>query len=61
MAIFGVVAYQLRPSFEGLVPAGDEAERCLADLVRECWASDPRARPSAHEVADTLYTWFSYY
>jgi len=42
----------LRPNLiEGTPP-------CYAKLMRQCWDSDPRKRPTADYLADTLQTWF---
>ncbi|XP_064625765.1 serine/threonine-protein kinase mos-like [Lineus longissimus] len=60
VVIFGVVAYNLRPS--GLPIAlprssseeEDPFEVCFRDLYTQCWATDAEERPSSKDVVEIL-------
>ncbi|RHZ77394.1 hypothetical protein Glove_180g74 [Diversispora epigaea] len=41
-----------RPKFKDNVP------KCYVELVNRCWESDPKDRPEADEVLETLEKWF---
>ena len=36
----------------------DDTPECFADLMKKCWDSDPKKRPSMETVRKTLGSWF---
>ena len=59
VVIFGVVAYNLRPSLNKLDVA-DPFEYCYRELFTQCWDSAPQDRPASKELVEVLDIWKQY-
>ena len=60
VVVFGVVAYNLRPSLKMSMDDSDPVENCYKELFTEAWDSDVTQRPSASEIVTVLNTWLKY-
>ena len=50
--IYQIVYHEKRPEITNDTP------ECFADLMKKCWDSDPKKRPSIETVRKTLGSWF---
>jgi proto-oncogene serine/threonine-protein kinase mos len=64
VVIFGVVAYNLRPSAGRLAcpsTKDDPFEICFRDLYTQCWTTDAEERPTSKELVEILDIWKEFY
>ncbi|RIB11393.1 hypothetical protein C2G38_2103709, partial [Gigaspora rosea] len=35
----------------------ENTAKCFADLIKQCWSTDPKERPTATEICDVFAEW----
>jgi hypothetical protein len=52
--IYAVMVQKIPPKRPGRIPAGNKNDDELWTLLNECWKWDPKDRPTAGEVGETV-------